>query len=58
MGNSAADAQNRELYGAEGQYNPKLARAQRKKAKKAKGASDEDYDFDEAFGEGEDTEME
>lgn len=55
----AADAQNRQLYGEEGQFNPRVARAEKKRARKGRGASvggsasaggGEDYDFDEAFG--------
>ena len=55
---SAADAANKELYGADGQYNPKLAKAAKRRSKRlAKTGGDDAFDFDEAFGE-EDEEME
>jgi nuclear GTP-binding protein len=49
---SSKDAQNTQLYGQKGQFNPKLAKAQRKKAKKESGGkdgadSDSDFDFEE-----------
>jgi nuclear GTP-binding protein len=49
---SSKDAQNTQLYGQKGQFNPKLAKAQRKKAKKESGSkdgadSDSDFDFEE-----------
>jgi nuclear GTP-binding protein len=50
---SSKDAQNTQLYSQKGQFNPKLARAQRKKAKKESkndgGDSDSDFDFEVDF---------
>ena len=39
-------SQNEKLYAAENIYNPKLARAQRKRAKKGGGDDDSDFEWE------------